>query len=316
MTAEKKPVLAIVSPLLAGLGPRWADDFEIVDAAAYPSREALAAARPDVAALLAIGGEPLATGFVESLPNLKLIACFGAGYDGVDVAHAKARGIAVTNCPSVNNEDVADVAIGLMIALVRDIVGGHGRVLGGGWTHESRGGLRPSLRQLRCGILGFGAIGRSIAARLPGFGISSIAWHGPNAKPDAGPPRAETVLDLARDSDVLFVACRADESTKRIVSAEVIEALGPKGYLVNVSRGSTVDEDALIAALKAKRLAGAALDVFEQEPTPPERWRDVPNVVLTPHIAGAGYGAAAAQIALVGENLKAFARGLPLVTPV
>lgn len=311
-----KPVLAIVSPLLDGLARFYEKDYAIVLRSSFDSDAALAAAHPETRAILQIGGEKLDTALVEALPSLGLIACFGAGYDGVDVGHAAARGITVTNCPNVNNEDVADFALGLMLDLVRGISAGQTRLLAGGWTHENRGGMAASIRQLKFGILGMGAIGRSIAARLPGFGVKDIAWWGPNAKPDIAYPRAESVLKLAEASDVLFVACVANEATRGIVSTDVLAALGERGYLINVSRGFTIDEGALIAALKEKRIAGAALDVFVEEPTPPERWRGVPNIVVTPHIAGAGRGAAQAQVALVGENLALFAAGRPLKTPI
>lgn len=307
--------IAIMSPMLAGLARHAAAGLDIVQRSAFDSDAAMAAAHPDIQALVVIGGNRLAHATVEALPRLGLICCFGVGYDGVDVAHARSRGVVVTNCPNVNNEDVADHALGIFIALVRDIVRGHGRVVGGGWAQGERGGVGPSLRQLKAGIVGMGAIGRSIAARLPGFGIA-VSWWGPNPKPDLALPRAPSLLDLARDSDVLFMAGRADETSRGLISAEVIEALGPKGYLVNVSRGFTVDEDALIAALKAGRLAGAALDVFVEEPTPAARWQGVPNVVLTPHVAGAGRGAIEAQTRLVQENLALFFAGQPVKTPV
>lgn len=308
--------ICIQSPLLAGLARFFENHGRIVQRSAFASDAEMAKAEPDIAALVVIGGEKLEHALVESLPKLKLVACFGAGYDGVDVAHAAARGIAVTNCPNVNNEDVADFAMGLMLALVRDITGGERRLLSGGWSLGDRGGMRPSIRQLRFGILGFGAIGQSIARRLPGFGVSQISWWGPNPKPDAHLPRAASVVALAEASDVLFVACRADETTRRIVNADVLSALGQSGYLINVSRGFTVDEDALIAALKENRIAGAALDVYEEEPAPPARWKDVPNTVLTPHVAGGARGAAFAQIQLVSENLALFAAGKALKTPV
>ncbi len=307
--------VGILTPMLAGLMRFLPSEFTVVNRADYDSDAAMAAAHPDLKALIVIGGQPLAHETVEAFGGLGLIACFGVGYDGVDVAHAAARGIVVTNCPNVNNEDVADHALGLFIAVVRNIVSGHARVVGPGWTSGDRGGLWPSLRQLKAGIVGMGAIGRSIAKRLPPFGVA-VSWWGPNPKPELGLPRADSVLDLARDCDVLFMAGRADETSRGIISAEVIEALGPNGYVINVSRGFTVDEDALIAALKARKLAGAGLDVFHDEPTPPARWADVPNVVLTPHIGGGGRGAIEAQTRLVLDNLAAFFAGKPALTPV
>lgn len=308
--------IGLLPPLLAGIMKTIGDEFTVIHRSDYDSDAAMAAAHPEIRALVTIGGDVLDKSLVESLPNLGLIACFGAGYDGIDVAHANSRGVTVSNCPNTNNEDVADHAVGMFVALVRDIVGGHQRLLGGEWTERFRGRAHPSIRQLKAGIAGFGAIGQAIARRLPGFGMEPPMWWGPRAKPEITLPRAASLRELAETSDVLFVAARADDTSRNMISADIIEALGPKGYLVNVSRGSTVDEDALIAALKDKRIAGAALDVFQQEPTPPERWRDVPNVVLNPHVAGGGNAAIMGQIRLVFENLHSFFDGQGAKTPV
>ncbi len=308
--------IAVLSPLLVPLMRSVAERYEIVSLTDHASLKDLAAAHPDLTAAVMVGGERLLNEDIAAFKNLKLIAAFGVGYDGIDLQGARALGVTVTNCPNVNNRDVADHAVGLLIALARNIVGGHQFVLSGAWAGGHRGTMGPSLRQLKPGIVGMGAIGRSISERLPGFGMTDIAWWGPNPKDDIPYPRAESVLELARRSDVIFMAGRADETSRDIISAEVIEAIGPRGYLVNVSRGFTVDEDALIAALKEQRIAGAALDVFVQEPTPPERWRDVPNVVLTPHVGGGGRGAIEAQTRLVLENLDAHFAGAPLKTPL
>jgi len=307
--------IAVLSPLLAGLR-RIFTGFEVVNRADFASDRAMSAAHPDIRAIVVIGGDKLEHSTIEALPSLGLIACYGVGFDGVDAKHARARGVEVTNCPNVNNEDVADHAIGIYIALVRGIVAGHERVLNGGWTPGFRGVFGPSLRQMKCGIAGLGAIGQSIARRLPGFGIEQIAWWGPNPKPEITIPRLSSLTELASWCDVLFVAARADETSRNMITPDILTALGPQGYLVNITRGFTVDEDALIAALKAKTIAGAALDVFMEEPTPPARWADVPNVVLTPHIGGAGRGAAEAQTRLVLQNLTAFFTGMPVKNPV
>lgn len=307
--------VGILTPMLAGLMRVLPPGYQIVSRADYDSDAAMAAANPDLRALVVVGGQPLPHATLEAFASVRLLACFGVGYDGIDIAHANGRGVAVTNCPNVNNDDVADHAVGLFIALVRNIVSGHARVVGPGWTGGDRGGIGPSLRQLRAGIVGMGAIGQSIARRLPPFGIA-VSWWGPNPKPELDLPRADSVLQLAKDCDVLFMAARADETSRGIISAEVIRALGPGGYLINITRGFTVDEDALIAALRAKTLAGAGLDVFIEEPTPPGRWADVPHVVLTPHTGGGGRGAIEAQTRLVLENLAAFFAGEPLRTPV
>ncbi len=266
-----------------------------------------------IQAAIVLGEAPLDTAVIERLPNLKLLACFTSGYDGIDIDWCEARGLAVTHAPAVNHEDVADHALGLILASVRRIVDGDRTVKAGEWTLDQRL-MTPSMKGKRVGIVGLGLIGEAVAKRVAVMGCS-VAWWGPRAK-EAPWPRAASLVELARDCDVLVVACRADETNRGLISSEVIEALGPGGLLVNVARGSLVDEDALIAALKAGRLGQAALDVFETEPTDAARWADTPNVVLTPHTAGATGEAVRGMLMLLMRNLAAAVAGEPLITPV
>ena len=270
--------------------------------------------RPQVRAIVHAGEIPLDAPFLESLPNLGLVAAVSVGYDGVDVAWCRARGIEVTHAPGLNADDVADHAIGLLIAAWRSIVLGDRMIREGGWRESQRTPVRPGLKGRKLGIVGLGAIGQAAARRAEAFGIE-VAWWNPRDKPAAW-PRAESLLKLAQDSDILLVACRADETNRGLISREVIEAVGPRGLIVNVARGSVIDEDALIAALKDGRLGRAALDVFEQEPTPVERWRDVPNTVLNPHIAGGTLETIPRMIALAVENVRLFMNGQPVASPV
>lgn len=267
----------------------------------------------DIRALVVAGEFPLDKGLVERLPNLELIACFTSGHDGVDVDWCRARGLAVSHAPGVNHEDVADHAIGLVLAARRQIAAGDRALRAGGWTAESKM-ITPSLNGQRLGVVGLGAIGSATARRATALRMA-VSWWGPRDK--AAPwPRAGSLLDLARDVDVLVVCCRADDGNVGLVSREVIEALGPQGLLVNVARGQLVDEDALIAALKDGRLGQAALDVFAAEPTDPARWADVPNTVLTPHTGGATTEAVQGMLGLLMENLAAAFAGEPPKTPV
>lgn len=270
-------------------------------------------AATEIGALVVAGEYPLDKALIERLPNLKLIACFTSGYDGIDVGWCRARGLAVTHAPGVNHEDVADHALGLILASRRMIVSGDAQVRSGAWTAETRT-ITPSLKDQRLGIIGLGAIGEAVARRAETFRMS-VAWWGPREKPAAW-PRAESLIALARDSDILVVACKADESNRGLVSAEVMDALGPQGLLVNVARGQLVDEDALIAALKSGRLGHAALDVFEVEPTPAARWSGVPNLTLTPHTGGATTAGVQGMLMLLFQNLQAAFADQPLVTPV
>ena len=267
----------------------------------------------DIRALVVAGEFPLDKPLIESLPNLQLIACFTSGYDRIDVPWCRARGLAVTHAPGVNHEDVADHALGLILAARRQITAGDRALRAGEWTVDSKL-ITPSLNGQRLGVVGLGNIGEAVARRGEALRMT-VKWWGPRDKPAAW-PRAASLLELARDSDILVVACRADDSNIGLVSREVIEALGPAGLLVNVARGQLVDETALIAALKEGRLGQAALDVFEDEPIDVARWADVPNTVLTPHTGGATTEAVQGMLMLLLQNLQAAFAGEPLKTPV
>ncbi len=270
-------------------------------------------AQGDIRALVVAGEFPLDKALVERLPNLSLIACFTAGHDGVDVAWCQARGLTVTHAPGVNHEDVADHALGLILAARRLIVAGDRQVRAGEWSENSRV-ITPSLGGQRLGIVGLGAIGEATARRADAFRMG-VSWWGPRPKPQASWPRADSLDQLARDSDILVVACPATDDNRGLISRTIIQALGPGGLLVNVARGQLVDEGALIAALREGRLAAAALDVFETEPTDPARWADVPNVVLTPHTGGATTAAVQAMLGLLVRNLQAHFAGDAPITP-
>ncbi|MDO8378309.1 2-hydroxyacid dehydrogenase [Phenylobacterium sp.] len=268
-----------------------------------------------VEAIVHAGEIVLAPEFLQSLPRLKLIANVSVGYDGVDVPWCRARGIEVTHADGLNAEDVADHALGLLIGAWRNIVAGDQMVRAGRWNNADRMGPRPGLKGRKVGIMGLGHIGAAVARRAEAFGMV-VSWWGPNPKPDAAWPRAQSLLALAEGSDILVVACRADAANRQAVNAQVIEAVGPRGMIVNVARGSIVDEDALIAALKDGRLGRAALDVFAQEPTPAERWEGVPGTVLTPHSAGGTVDSLPSMIGQTFENLRRHFAGEALLSPV
>lgn len=267
-----------------------------------------------IEALVVAGEFELDKRLIESLPKLGLIACFTSGYDGIDVAWARARGLKVTHAPGVNHEDVADHALGLILGARREIVAGDRQVRAGGWTLEAKT-ITRSMHGQKLGIVGLGLIGQALARRAEACRMA-VSWWGPNPKPDVAWPRVEDLVELAKKSDILAVACRADDSNRGLISKGVIEALGPEGLLVNVSRGQVVDEDAVIEALRAGKLGSAALDVFIEEPTPAIRWLDVPNVVLTPHTGGATTEAVQGMLGLMMANLAAHFAGEPLKTPV
>ncbi len=305
----QRPALLIMQRHLAPLTAFLESQYDVYRFWEGPPVEAA----HDIGALVVAGEFPLDKVLIESLPNLKLIACFTSGYDRIDVPWCRARGLAVTHAPGINHEDVADHAIGLVLAARRHIVAGDQTLRAGGWTADSKL-ITPSLKDQRLGVVGLGAIGEAVARRGEALRMA-VRWWGPREK-DSPWPRTASLVDLARDSDILVVACKADDSNIGLVSREVIEALGPNGLLVNVARGQLVDEDALIAALKDGRLGQAALDVFEDEPTEAARWAGVPNTVLTPHTGGATTEAVQGMLMLLLQNLAAGFAGEPLKTPV
>jgi lactate dehydrogenase-like 2-hydroxyacid dehydrogenase len=281
---------------------RW---FEL-DAAAR--QELIARRAPEVRAVVTSGNVGCPLELMQSLPNLGCIAINGVGLDKVDLAAIRQRGIALGTTPGTLSEDVADLAVGLLIALLREIPAGDAHVRSGAWPRAERP-LGRKVSGKRFGILGLGQIGLAIAQRLAPFG--PVAYSGPRRK-SVPYEFHDDVTSLARAVDVLVVACPANAATFRLVDAGVIDALGPGGYLVNISRGAVVDEAALIVALGSGRLAGAALDVFEGEPHVPEELRQLPNTVLTPHVASATRETRTRMSELVLANLDAFLRGQPL----
>ena len=265
----------------------------------------LAARAPAVQAVVTGGHVGCSNALMVALPSLGIIAIHGVGVDKVDLPFARSRNVRVTTTPGVLTEDVADLAVGLIIGLLRGIPASDAYVRAGSWEQ----GDRPLARKVsgrRFGVVGLGHIGAAIAARLAAFG--PVAYTGPQRKEVPYAFHAD-LLDLARASDVLVLACPANASTRHIVNAAVLDALGEEGYLVNVARGAVVDEGALVAALATGRLAGAALDVFENEPHVPEALRASARVVLTPHTASATVETRARMADVVLENLDAFRAG-------
>jgi lactate dehydrogenase-like 2-hydroxyacid dehydrogenase len=278
---------------------------------------------PDKAALAAeIGGRVRAAAtngtapraVIEALPKLEMISSFGVGYDGVDVAACRARGVRLTNTPDVLNDAVAEVTLGLMIALCRRIPQADAYVRAGKWLSGNYG-LTAELTGARVGILGLGRIGKEIARRCQAFKMR-VAYHGRHQQRYEPFEYYPSLVGMARDVDWLVVIAPGSAETRGIVSREVMEALGPKGCLVNVARGSLVDEAALVELLQAGKLGGAALDVFEDEPRVPEALFAMDNVVLAPHQGSATRKTRQAMGDLVMDNLAAFFAGAPLLTPV
>lgn len=250
----------------------------------------------------------------DRLPALEIVANFGVGYDTIDAAAAAARGVIVTNTPGVLDEEVADLTIGLLLATVRRIPQADRYVREGRWA-DAPFPLSPTLRGRRIGILGLGAIGKAVARRLEGFGVS-IAYHGRSRQPGVAYDYHDSPATLAASCDVLIAIVPGGAGTRHLVDADVLAALGSDGVLVNVARGSVVDQAALVAALRSGTILAAGLDVYDAEPDVPEALRAMENVVLLPHIGSASEQTRRAMGQLVVDNLASwFDTGKP-ISPV
>lgn len=275
---------------------------------------AFAAAAPRIQAIAASGESKVSAALIAQLPALKVISVMGVGYDGIDVAAAKARGVMVTHTPGVLNDDVADLALALMLGVARGIATADRYVRAGRWP----GGPMPLARKMsgaRLGLVGMGRIGQAIAHRAAAFGMP-IAYTARRAKADLPYRYFPSAAALAAESDFLVIITPGGAGTLKMIDAEVLKALGAQGYVVNVARGSVIDQAALIDALENGVIAGAGLDVFENEPEVPEVLRQMDNVVLTPHIGSATGQTRRAMGDLAFGNLRAHFDGAPLLSPV
>lgn len=275
---------------------------------------ALQQVKMDVVAILsAFNGMAVTRKIIEALPNLELIAQYGAGVNNIDLETAKERSIAVTSTPDTPMNDTADTALGLIINVLRRFVEADMFVRVGKWQS---GGfpLATSLTGKKVGIVGMGRIGQAIARRCRAFDME-IAYYGPRAKPDVEFPYYDSLLDLAARSDVLVCSCVGGDSTHHLVNAKILSALGPKGILINVARGNVVKMDDLLIALSNRDIAGAGLDVYENEPSVPDALISMDNVVLLPHIGGHTIETKTAMGRLAIENIRAHFAGQPLLTP-
>lgn len=251
---------------------------------------------------------------MDTLPALKIISCYGVGYDAIDTDAANKRGILVTHTPNVLNAEVATTTIMLMLATYRELLRDEAYTRSGRWQAEGNAPLTRSADNQTVGILGLGRIGQAIADKLAPFN-AKILYHSRSEK-DVPYTFCPDLVTMARDSDVLICITPGGPETEKLVNEEVINALGPQGTLINVSRGSVVDEKAMIAALQDGRLGWAGLDVFENEPNMPEALRAMPNVVLTPHIGSATIETRAAMGQLTVDNLLQFLNDGTVQTPV
>jgi hydroxypyruvate reductase len=275
---------------------------------------AFAAVSGQIQAIAGGGESKVPASLIAQLPALRMISIFGVGYDGVDVPAAMAHGAKVTHTPNVLNDEVADLALALMLAVSRNIVQADQHVRSEAWLK----GPMPLGRKMsgaRLGIVGMGRIGQTIARRAQAFDMP-VSYTARSAKPALPFTYVASVEALAAQVDFLVVITPGGAGTRKLINAQVLKALGPQGYLINVARGSVVDEQALIEALQRGEIAGAGLDVFEAEPSVPEALRTNPKVVLTPHIGSATTQTRNAMADLAFDNLALHFAGKPLRTPV
>lgn len=289
--------------------------YEVHDRLHESDPAAFAKVAPLVRAIAGGGESKVPRSLMDQLPALEMVSIMGVGYDGVDVAAALERRIPVTHTPGVLNDEVADLAIGLMLSVARRIPLADRYVRAGRWAKEGPMPLARKVSGARLGIVGLGRIGQAIASRAEAFGMS-IAYTGRGAKAELAYTFYPTAQALAAQVDFLIVITPGGAGTRHLINAEVLKALGPGGYLVNVARGSVVDEAALVDALQQGVIAGAALDVFEKEPHPSEALWSLDNVVLTPHMASGTVQTRHAMAKLAVDNLRAHFSGQALLTPV
>ncbi|WP_311968968.1 2-hydroxyacid dehydrogenase [Pseudomonas baltica] len=265
-----------------------------------------------ITAVLTRGPLGLRADEIDALHKLEIITVIGAGYEQVDLAAAQRRGIVVTNGAGVNASSVADHALALLLASVRNVPQLDALVRRSGWTRE----MRPSLAGKRLGVLGLGAVGMAIAKRCAlGFDMQ-VSYHNRRPRLDVGYQYCATVLELATHCDFLVVATPGGSGTEHLVGSAELQALGRDGFIVNIARASVIDTAALLQALQSGQIAGAGLDVFDDEPRVPDAFKTLDNVVLTPHVAGLSPDAVEATVVMVIENLRAYFAGLPVLTPV
>jgi lactate dehydrogenase-like 2-hydroxyacid dehydrogenase len=281
-----------------------------------PDRAAfLAEHAGEITAAVTSGRAGVDAELMSALPRLGAVVNFGVGYDTTDVEAAASRGIAVSNTPDVLTDCVADTAVGLMIDVLRQFSAADRYVRQGRWPVDGNYPLTRQVSNTRVGIIGLGRIGSAIARRLAAFGCS-IRYHNRHRVADTPFTYAASPVELARQVDVLIVAAAGGAETRDLIDGDVIDALGADGYLINISRGSVVDEAALVGALTAGRLAGAGLDVFADEPQVPDALVAMDNVVLLPHVASGTVQTRAAMEELTLRNLDQFLKTGELVTPV
>lgn len=313
--STRRPALLMTGPYQPWDDAWLSGGYEVHRLWEAPDRATFLAERAaDVRAIATRGDLGADAALIAALPKLEIVACYGVGTDAIDLAAARERGIRVTNTPDVLTGDVADLGVGLALAMMRRIGAGDAHVRSGAWQD----GDMPLVTRLygkRVGIVGFGRIGSTLARRLSGFDVE-LGYFDVAQRADSPHRFFDKLTELAQWCELLIVTLAGGSGTRHLIDAAVLDALGPRGYLVNVSRGTTVDEAALLDALERRAIAGAALDVFWNEPRVDPRFLALSNVLLQPHHASGTVETREAMGGLVRDNLAAHFAGEPLLTPV
>lgn len=309
-----KPLLLIIVPLSDAHRARIAESFEVLFAPRAGERPAVLAAHgPAIQAVLTNGAVGLSAAEMDAMPTLGIVCALGAGFENIDTAHARQRGVVVANGAGTNDDSVADHALGLLLAVVRAIPRNNAACRAGVWRDAVP--LPPQVAHRRLGVIGLGTIGMKIARRALGFDMA-VGYHNRAQRAGVPYPYFDTPVALAEWADFIVVATPGGPGTRHLINAAVLAALGPAGFLVNIGRGSTVDTAALADALQARRMAGAALDVYESEPSPPQALLGFDNVVLSPHLAGWSPEAIDASVQRFIDNVTGHFAGLGAISPV
>jgi lactate dehydrogenase-like 2-hydroxyacid dehydrogenase len=313
--SASKPGLIVMQPRRQAVLDALSSEYTVYNYSQADDKPAyLAEIGGKVRAMLTNGRGGASAAQIAALPDLEIICCFGVGYEMVDLAAVKRRGIVLANAPGTNDVGVAEMAMLLMLAVTRDLITVDAHVRAGNWA-EGRVDRRPTIGGKKLGIVGLGRIGSKIAERAEPFGME-IGWHGPWNKPDAKWPYFADLTALCDWADYLILACPGGAGTRHLISTAALKALGPNGILVNIARGSVVDSEALIAALTERTIMGAGLDVFEGEPDIPAALRALNNVVLTPHLGAITHEALTSGVELLQTNLRRHFAGEEVLTRV
>jgi lactate dehydrogenase-like 2-hydroxyacid dehydrogenase len=312
---EQRPEVLLIGPLRPVLA-KGLTEFTVHSLAGATDRDALLTSIAHLRAMAVSAPVlPIDDALLTRLPKLEIISSFGVGYDHIDAVVAAKRGIVVTHTPDVLTEEVADTAIGLLLCTVRELPQGERHVRAGKWPKGNYPLSRATLRNRTVGLVGMGRIGLAIARRLEAFGVP-IVYHTRQPRPELAYRHYPQLIDMARAVDTLVVIVPGGPATRNMIDTPVLEALGPDGILINVARGSVVDEDALIAALRERKIMAAGLDVFVKEPEVPKELLTMENVVLLPHLGSASVFTREKMDQLLVDNIRAWAAAKPPLTPV